>query len=241
MTTIKWMISIFAASAISSYATFHIIQPNQNELDAAPSIENSRQLNAANINVTEQHQELAKTKNTTGSTGGNCEKNPNQTARLTANTDANNINQAQPARTEDLQFTYEQKQHEIAAVREFFERTGDSSVSVISDNYDSEPVDPQWARSKEDELLALLDSSETLQNTAPLELSCKSQNCRLVLSAHDENQGEFLYSAFKNEALQGSDENKKQIVSYFSNPDSGEIHIYLSKSAFSTLLDREMD
>lgn len=241
MTTIKWMMSIVAASAISSYATFHLIQPNQNELDAASSIENSRQLNAANISATEQHQELAKTKNTTGSTSDNCEKNPNQTAHLPADTDANNVNQAQPARTEDLQFAYEQKQNEIAAVREFFERSGDSSLSVISDNYDSEPLDPQWARSKEDELLALLDTSETLQNTAPLELSCKSQNCRLVLSAHDENQGESLYSAFKDEALQGSDENKKQVVSYFRNPDRGEIHIYLSKSSFSNLLNREMD
>ncbi|MDZ4260905.1 MAG: hypothetical protein U1B30_01050 [Pseudomonadota bacterium] len=234
MTTTKWIISIIAASAISSYATFHLNQPNQNELDAASNIENLSHLKFSNINSTEQRHELEKK---TDSARDNCEINLNQTALLPADTGANNPNQAQPARIEDLQFAYEQKQNKIASFREFIERTGDSSLSVISDNYDSEQVDPVWARSKEDELLALLDTNETLQNTAPLELSCKSQNCRLILSAHDGSQGESLYSAFKNEVLQGSDENKKQVISYFRNPDSGEIHIYLSKNNVDALLD----
>lgn len=238
MTTAKWIISIIAASAISSYTTFHLNQPNQNELDAASNIENFSHLKSFNINSTEQHQELAKK---TDSTRDNCDINLNQAARLPADTDVNNTNQAQPIRTEDLQFAYEKKQNEIASFREFIERKGDGVLSAISKNYDSEPIDPAWARSKEDELLALLETSETLQNTAPLELSCKSQNCRLILTAHDGNQGESLYSTFKDEALRGSDENKRQVISYFSNPDSDEIHIYLSKNTVSTLLNGKMD
>jgi hypothetical protein len=238
MTTSKWILCVIAASATSSYVTFHINQLNQNEFGAASSIENFSHLKSSNINSTEQHQELAKK---TDSTRDNCEINIDQTARIPTYTGANNANQAQPTKIEELQFAYEKKQNEIASFREFIERTGDSSLSVISDNYDSEPIDPVWARSKEDELLALLDTNETLQNTTPLELSCKSQNCRLILSAHDGNQGESLYSAFKNEALQGSDENKKQVISYFSNPNSGEIHIYLSKSNVSALLDGKRD
>jgi len=238
MTTTKWIISIIAASAISSYVTFRLNQSNQNELSAASNIENFSHLKPSNINSIEQHQELAKK---TDSARDICEINLNQTAHLLADTGAINTNQAQPAKTEDLQFAYEQKQNEISSFREFIGRTGDSSLSVISDNYESEPVDPEWARSKEDELLALLDTSETLQNMAPLELSCKSQNCRLILSAHDGNQGESLYSTFKDEALRGSDENQRQVISYFSNPGSGEIHIYLSKNTVSTLLNGKMD
>jgi hypothetical protein len=63
----------------------------------------------------------------------------------------------------------------------------------------------------------------------------------LVLSAHDEIQGQSLYSAFKNEALKGSDENKKQLISYFSNLDKGEVQIYLSKSNISALLGGKME
>jgi|GEM_PF-2417818 len=241
MTTAKWIICVIAASVTSSYVTFHFNQPNQNELDIALSIENYSHLKATNINATDQHQELAKTKKTPRNIHDNHKINPNQKAQLPADRYADNANQAQPARIEDLQFAYEEKQNEIASFREFTARMGDGALSAISKNYDSEPIDPEWARSKEDELLALLDANETLQNTAPLELSCKSQNCRLILSAHDENQGQSLYSAFRNEALQGSNENKKQVISYFNNLDRGEIYIYLSKSTVRTLLNGKMD
>jgi len=237
MTTAKWILCIIAASATSSYVTFHLNQINQNELVAASNIENSSQQKAANINATEQHQELANTK----TTAGNHEINVNQTASLLAETLTNNVNQVQPAKIEDLQFVYEKNQNEITSFREFTERTGNRVLSVISKNYDSEPIDPEWARSKEDELLALLDNSKTLQNSAPLELSCKSQNCRLILSSHDESQSQSLYNAFREEALQGSDENKKQVISYFNNPDRGEIQIYLSKNTVRALLDGKME
>lgn len=238
MTTAKWILCVIAASATSSYVTLHLNQSNKNELDDASIIENVSHLQSANIDSTAQHQELRKT---TASTRDNCEPPINQTARHLANTDADNVHQAQPASVEDLQFAYEKKQNEIASFREFIQKAGNNVLGVISKNYDSEPLDPEWARLKEDELLAILDTNETLQNTAPLELSCKSQNCRLILSAQDESQSESLYSAFKDEVLQGSDENKNQVISYFKNPDSGEIHIYLSKSTVSTLLDRKLD
>ena len=167
----------------------------------------------------------------------NLKKNPT----LSTETDIDNSNQTQPPKIEDLQFAYEKKQNEIASFREFTEKNGDGVLSVITKNYDSEPVDSEWARSKEEELLALMDTNKTLQNAAPLELSCKSQNCRLVLSVHDENQSQSLYSAFRDGALQGSDENKKQVISYFNNPERGEIHIYLSKSTVRELIDGKMN
>lgn len=238
MTTAKWILCVIVASAISSYTTFHLNRPNQNELDAESSIKNFTHLKYSNVNSNAQHQESEKN---TDSTRDNCEINLNKKSHNRADTGANNINQTPPSRTEDLQFAYEKKQNEIISFREFIERKGDGVLSAISKNYDSEPIDPEWARSKEDELLALLETSETLQNSAPLELSCKSQNCRLILSVQDGNQGESLYNAFRNDALKGSDENKKQVISYFSNPNDKEIHIYLSQSTVSTLLDEKMD
>ena len=235
MTTTKWILCVIAASVTSSYVTLHLNQSNQNELSAASKMEDLSYLKSSNINPTEEHQELAK-KNDLNS--NNCEKTFNNIIQHSADADAN---EAQQASTEELQTAYERKENEIASFREFIQRTGDSVLSVISKNYESEPINLEWARSKEDELLALLETNETLQNSAPLELSCKSQNCRLVLSALDGNQGESLYNAFKNDALKGSDENKKQVISYFNNPNDREIHIYLSKSTVNTLLDGKMD
>ena len=233
MTTPKWIMAIIATAITSSYVTSHINQRNQDDLSAASNINNSSHLVSTSTNVVEQQDFIAAENK---SEMDHFEKGFEQTEIAQPDTNANNQNNPLPT-TEDLQFVYEKRQSEIAAFREFTERTGNSAASVVSNNYASEPIDPEWARSKEDELLALFDNNETLQNTAPLELSCKSQNCRLILSAHDGNQGESLYSAFKNEALQGSDENKKQVISYFSNPESNEIHIYLSKNTFNTLLD----
>lgn len=238
MTTAKWILCVIAASVTSSYVTLHLNQPNQNELSAASNIGNFSHLKPSNINSTEDHQELAKNND---HSSDNCEKNVNKIVQHSADTGANNANEAQQAIIEDLQFAYEKKQNEMTSFREFIQRNGDGVLSLISKNYDSEPIDPEWARSKEDELLALLETNETLQNTAPLELSCKSKNCRLVLSVQDGNQGESLYNAFRSDALKGSDENKEQVISYFSNPNDKEIHIYLSQNTVSTLLDGKMD
>jgi len=233
MTTAKWILCLIAASVISSYVTFQINQPNQKESDAAPIVENS----SLSINATKQRQNLAEMKTTTDIAQDSNEINLKKNPTLSTETDIDNSNQTQPPKIEDLQFAYEKKQNEIASFREFTEKNGDGVLSVITKNYDSEPVDSEWARSKEEELLALMDTNKTLQNAAPLELSCKSQNCRLVLSVHDENQSQSLYSAFRDGALQGSDENKKQVISYFNNPERGEIHIYLSKSTVRELID----
>lgn len=244
MTTTKWILTVIAASAISSYVTFKLNQSNQNDLDATPGIEFSSRLKFESTNATEQHQEFVKTNKTAGDIQDNYDIKINKIAHHNADIDANHALQeslSQPTNIEDLQFAYEKKQNEISSFRNFIERTGDGALSVISKNYNSESIDPAWARSKEDELLALLDNNETLRNIAPLDLSCKSQNCRLILSAHDGAQGESLYNAFKNEALQGSDENKKQVVSYFTDLDSGEIHIYLSKNTTHPLLNVKMD
>jgi len=237
MTTAKWILCLIAASVISSYVTFQINQPNQKESDAAPIVENS----SLSINATKQRQNLAEMKTTTDIAQDSNEINLKKNPTLSTETDIDNSNQTQPPKIEDLQFAYEKKQNEIASFREFTEKNGDGVLSVITKNYDSEPVDSEWARSKEEELLALMDTNKTLQNAAPLELSCKSQNCRLVLSVHDENQSQLLYSAFKDGALQGSDENKKQVISYFNNPERGEIHIYLSKSTVRELIDGKMN
>jgi len=234
MTTTKWILCAIVASATSSYITFHLVKSSQNELGAASSIENSSHLKAPDIAIAEQHQESK----TINNIHENHEVNINQIKPVPIDA---GTNQPQQVKIEDLQFAYEKQQNEIALFREFTERTGRNSLSVINKNYDSEPVDPEWAGSKENELLALLSSNETLQNMTPLELSCKSQNCRLVLSARDENQGQSLYSAFKDEALKGSDENKKQLISYFNNPDRSEIQIYLSKSSTNALLNGHMD
>jgi hypothetical protein len=237
MTTGKWILCLIASSITSSYVTFHLNQPSRNQSDVASIKENSSHIKIVSVSAAEQSQKLTETKKEIGNIHDSHQINLSQKASFPADTDASKVNQAQSA----LEFAYEKKQNEIASFRDFTERTGDSVLSVITKNYDSEPVDSEWARSKEDELLAIMDTNKTLQNVAPLELSCKSQNCRLVLSAHDENQSQSVYSAFKDGVLQGSEENKKQVISYFNSPERGEIHIYLSKSTVRELIDGKVN
>ncbi len=238
MTTTKWILCVISASAISSYATLQFNQYNKNELDVEPTIENFSTQNPSIKDQKDEQQKLAKNND---AYSDSCNKIINETANISSEQDTKNENEAQRISADKLQFDYEKKQNEMNSFREFIQKNGDNALSVISKSYESEPIDPAWARPKEDELLALLETNETLQNTAPLELSCKSKNCRLVLSVEDGNQGESLYNAFRSDALKGSDENKNQVISYFSNPNNREIHIYLSQSTVNRLLDEKTD
>jgi hypothetical protein len=244
MTPAKFIMSIVAAAATSSYVTFYFSQPQPSELNSVLNMENSSYFGNQNISATEQRPNLPDTKETSSTSRAECERRFGQLGHLLNDTDAKNSTKApptQPARIQDLQLAYEKKQNEISSFREFIERTGEKSLDIVSDNYASEPIDSVWAGSKEEELNAIFNSNEALQNSAPLELSCKSQNCRVILSAYDDDQAQSLYSAFKNEALKGNDENKNQIVSFFNDPKSSEIYIYLSKNTSRTLLDGKIE
>lgn len=242
MTTTKWIISIIVASAASSYITFHFNDTSPSESNAALNIEDSGDLQV--VGTSGQRLEFSDIKKARTSNRDDCERNFEKTEKTLVDAHTDNANKAPltaPARIEDLQFSYEKKQNEISSFRNFVGRTGEDSLNVISENYSSEPIDPDWAGPKEDELQTLFSTNEILQKSSPLELSCKSQNCRVVLSFYNEDQAESLYSAFKNEALKGNDENKKQIVTYFSDPSSGEIYLYLSKSTSRTLFDEGIE
>ena len=242
MTTSKWILSIIAASAASSYLTFHFNDASLGKSHAASNIQNSSHLQAAN--TSKQHLGFSDTNKTSANKREDCEKYIAEAGKALTDKDTDAAIDSPPrdfGTVEELQFSYEKKQNEISSFREFVKNAGDDALHVISENYSLEPIDPEWAGPKENELQALFSSNEVLQDSNPLELSCKSQNCRVVLSSYNEDQAESLYSAFKDEALRGSDENKKQIVTYFSDPNSGEIYLYLSKSTSRTLFDEGIE
>lgn len=104
MTTAKWILCVIAASAISSYTTFHLNQSNQNESGIAPSIENFSALHTSIKHQKNETQELAKNSD---AAFDSCNKNINK--KLNSQPEKMTINQNKEllVSADNLQLAYE--------------------------------------------------------------------------------------------------------------------------------------
>ncbi|WP_027329904.1 hypothetical protein [Marinimicrobium agarilyticum] len=117
----------------------------------------------------------------------------------------------------------------IAALKE------ESPLEAVKHQYQSQPVDYQWAMQKEEQLLSLFESQAALDNYAPLDVSCKSETCQIVMAAGNEQKGRAIYNAFLNASIQQSGEGENTSVSYFNDPQNGQLLMYVSESGVETL------
>ena len=127
-------------------------------------------------------------------------------------------------------------QDHISAFRNQLDKIKDASpLEYIQQRYASEPLDYEWAIDKENAILTLFDTSENLHSFMPLDVSCKSKNCQIVLAAGDEQQTDFMYDAL----LKAVTSNRKfpdQTVSYFADPAAGQMIVYVSRNDVLDLL-----
>lgn len=127
-------------------------------------------------------------------------------------------------------------QDRINAFRNQLDKLKDASpLQHIQQRYTSEPVDYEWALAKENAILTLFDTSENLHSFMPLDVSCKSKNCQIVLAAGDEQQTDFMYDALL-KAVTSNRNFPDQTVSYFADPAAGQMIVYVSRNGVLDLL-----
>lgn len=132
--------------------------------------------------------------------------------------------------------TVKDAEDQIAAFRSQLDKIKDASpLEFIQNRYASEPLNYEWAVNKENAILSLFDTSENLHTFKPLDISCKSKNCQIILAAGDQQQTDFMYGAML-KAVTTHQDFPNQTVSYFSDPDAGQIIIYVSQDGVMDLV-----
>lgn len=125
---------------------------------------------------------------------------------------------------------------QINAFRTQLDKIKDASpLEFIQNRYASEPLDYEWAANKENAILSLFDTSENLHTFMPLDVSCKSKNCQIILAAGDDQQTDFMYDALL-KAVTANQNFPNQTVSYFSDPAAGQMIVYVSQDGVLDLL-----
>lgn len=146
--------------------------------------------------------------------------------------------EGQPKEPQAPELSLAKLRHQETQIKSFRENIaaieGESPLQAVKREYQSQPVDYQWAMQKEEELLSLFESQEALGKYSPLDVSCKSETCQVVMAADTEEQGKVIYDAFLKANNQESTEPNTS-VSYFNDPENGQLVMYTSKKGVQAL------
>jgi hypothetical protein len=124
-------------------------------------------------------------------------------------------------------------------VTAFINAAGNADPQVISAKLENrfylEEWNREWAGSRENNIRTLFEANEGLGGVVPLQITCRSKNCQVVVSATSLEQvrqlsGKFLQATAKDDLGM-----KDKMVSFFPEPSSGRLVFYLSENANTDL------
>lgn len=129
------------------------------------------------------------------------------------------------------------QQKHIRSLQNFAQSNKDKSIiEQTQRNYEAEEINYDWAFRKEDSLLSLFNTHKELTSFSPLDVSCKSKNCQLILAAETEEQAQTIYQSFLAAVIKNQS-HSEQTVSYFTHPGDGHLVMYVSESERSNLFE----
>lgn len=120
-----------------------------------------------------------------------------------------------------------QQQH-INSFREFV--AADHKKPVIEEanlRFEAETIDYQWAAEHEDKLFSVFADTASLADYVPSHMSCRSATCKIVIPAQDDLSAEDAYRLVW-QSLIHQNSNPNNTITYFRNPEKGEVVMYLS-------------
>lgn len=96
----------------------------------------------------------------------------------------------------------------------------------------AEDWNQEWAGSAEKGIRSLFESHEGLDGVAPQQVTCRSKNCQVILSAsgRDPEQVRLLSEKFMQAATRSDVGMKDKAVAYFPDASLGRVVFYLSEN-----------
>lgn len=225
----KIFLIIITTALISSLGTYHFFQPAVDASTSASSCETPD----ANLVGVKSEDEVTKHIKISGDLEQTQPIPGTITHDVTISKQSPESNQSEVSKSAK---PVEDAEDQIAAFRSQLDKIKDASpLEFIQNRYASEPLDYEWAANKESAILSLFDTSENLHTFKPLDISCKSKNCQIILAAGDQQQTDFMYGAML-KAVTTHQDFPNQTVSYFSDPAAGQMIIYVSQDGVMDLL-----
>jgi len=112
-----------------------------------------------------------------------------------------------------------------------------SAISArIENRFYSEEWNQEWAGSKERNIRTLFDTNEVLSGIAPLQITCRSQNCQVVFSASSQDEVRLVSDRFMQAATRGDVGMTDPVVSFFPDVSMGRVVFYLSENGNMDLI-----
>lgn len=122
----------------------------------------------------------------------------------------------------------------------FFDSREDKDFSNLSaqieNRFYEEEWNPNWAEDKERKIQKLFNHNKQLENILPLDISCRSQNCQIVLPATSAAQILELSTTFMQVATNNDLGMVQQSVSFFPDPASSSLVFYISENQHEKLI-----
>jgi hypothetical protein len=105
----------------------------------------------------------------------------------------------------------------------------------VENRFYSEEWNQEWAGTRERNIRTLFDSSEDLSGLTPLQVTCRSRNCQVVLSASTQEQVRLASEKFMQAATRSDVGMKDKVVSFFPDITTGRVVFYLSENGNTEL------
>lgn len=105
---------------------------------------------------------------------------------------------------------------------------GQSPTAWVSQQFDQEPVEYEWAYQKQDLLLSAFEENAVLSSVSPQTVECKTRQCKVSIAVASQQQANQLSKTFTRELTASDSAHKFTSVSYFFNEKKGELVFYLA-------------
>jgi hypothetical protein len=133
-----------------------------------------------------------------------------------------------------------QKQREVGArFSRLIDDGSNADPSVMSakleSRFYSEEWNREWAGRRERDIRTLFGTDTELNGMAPLQVTCRSRNCQVVLAASSQDEVRLASEKFMRAATRGDVGMSDQVVSFFPDVATGRVVFYLSEGANTDL------
>lgn len=125
-----------------------------------------------------------------------------------------------------------QKQKKLGEQFSSFIKNNQDSGAInakIESRFYSEEWNQEWAGTRESQIRTLFEANEDLIGITPLQVTCRSKNCQVVLSASGQDQVRLVSEKFMQAATRGDVGMKDKVVAFFPDISTRRVVFYLSE------------
>ena len=150
-------------------------------------------------------------------------------------------NQSDTSTARDPALAFEKQQEMAERFSTVFNNEGHRNSGEVNARIENrfylEEWDQEWAGSRESNIQTLFSANENLSGITPLQVTCRSKNCQVVLSASSQEQVRLLSAKFMRAATRNDLGMQDKVVSFFPDISTGRVVFYVSENGNTDLFN----